>query len=44
MEMDGAPVQSRLAFQSSGIDFANDCRTLHPDTIHTRQKVGNVDG
>ena len=43
-EMDAVHVQNRLAFQFSDIDFANDYRTLRPDTIHTRQRVVNVDG
>jgi hypothetical protein len=43
-EMDAVHVQNRLAFQSSDIDFANDYRTLRPDTIHSRQRVVNVDG
>ena len=44
MEMDAARAQNRLVFQSSDIDFANDCRTLLPDRIHTHQKVVNEAG
>jgi len=43
-EMDASHVQSRLVCRSSDIDFANDCRTLRPDKIHSHQTVGSVDG